>query len=702
MFTFLNSAILIGLAAVSIPILIHLFTRQKIKIIKFSSLRFLKELQKQKIRRLKIRQILLLILRALLILSLVFAFSRPALKRSRSSSLETGAQLTAVIILDNTLSMGREMEGRRLLDRAKEKAQQVVTMLRPGDEVYILYPQDPPIFPHEGPRYNLESVQELIENTELSYSTTDYITALNLADNIMNNSSNINKEVYLIGDLQTNGLSLAARNNDSNLLAEQVNLYVLPVVNSTEENLAIYNVKLGNQILEKGKVVEIVTVIKNSSQNAVKNKLVHLFVNGKRVGQNAVNLAPESSTSVIFRMVPDRTGLQSGFVLLEDDDLVEDNRRFFTFNIPEEIPVLLVGSQENDTYFINLALSPDKESTSFIKLKQILDKDLLQQNLGAFEIIILSNVTKLDRIESGKIQSFVAQGGGLMIFLGADVDLRNYNENLHKKLNLPLLTEAITSQEKDQFLSLGKIDFSHPIFNGVFEDEKNVVSPLFRFAVNLKANVQMDKIIEFSNGATFLFESQFQQGRIMYITSGISNDWSDLALRGIFVPLVNRSVSYMAGATAKDQDEFYISEEITFYPESQAFNPNLSMEKPDNIQVKIKPEVSKGKYFMRFTETDLPGIYNLYNNKESLAQWAVNYNPVESEHAVFNIDDLKEIVATDQVTVIDNTGLISEKLNESRFGRELWKYFAAFALILLLTEMLLFREKGEVTKEKVA
>ena len=113
MLTFLNSAILFGLAAVAIPIIIHLFTRKKTKTIFFSSLKFLKELQKQKIRRLKIRQILLLILRTLLILILIFAFARPTLRSSGSSSLESGAQLTTVIILDNTLSMGRESEGQQ-------------------------------------------------------------------------------------------------------------------------------------------------------------------------------------------------------------------------------------------------------------------------------------------------------------------------------------------------------------------------------------------------------------------------------------------------------------------------------------------------------------------------------------------------------------------------------------------------------------
>ncbi|MFQ5824085.1 MAG: BatA domain-containing protein [bacterium] len=698
MLTFLNSAILIGLTAIAIPILIHLFTRQKIKIVHFSSLKFLKELQSKKIRRLKIRQILLLILRTLLILALVLAFARPALKRTKSSTLESGAQLTAIIILDNSLSMGRELEGKRLLDKAKQRTLEMVNLMRPGDEIYLLYPLDPPVFAHEGPRYNLESVRELIENTELSYDKTDYLTSLSLANQIMNNSKNINQEIYLICDMQKNGLKLAEFGNGDKLLSKNVKLFVFPITASDEENLNISNVRIGNQILEKGKVVEIEAVIKNNSQKTIKDRLVHLFVNGKRVGQNAVDLEPKSSNKVFLRMVPDRTGHQSGFVLLEEDDLLEDNRRYFTFNISDEIPVLMVGQQKEDTHYLNLALRPQDDVASFIKVKEILYKELLQHTLEDYQVVIFSNVPKLDNTVALKLQNFVAAGGGLIVFLGADVNLRNYNEILHKKLKLPLLTQLYTNREEDQFLSLGKIDFSHPIFRGVFEEKKNVESPHIRFAVNIKSENLLDKIIEYSNGAPFLFESLYQRGRIMYFTTSLSKEWSDLVLRGIFVPLINRCVTYLAGATSEEKEEINIGDEITYYPENNYSSSKLIMKKPDGTQIKIKPEVSKGKYLIRFKMTDEPGIYKLLDKDKIVGQWAVNYNPVESDNSTFETEELKNIVDEAQIYEIKDTEEIAEKLKESRFGRELWKYLIAATLVLLLIEMMLIREKREVNK----
>jgi hypothetical protein len=74
--TFLNPLLLFGLAAAAIPVLLHLLNLRKLRTVEFSSVRFLKDLQKSSIRRIRIRQILLLIVRTLLIIAIVAAFSR--------------------------------------------------------------------------------------------------------------------------------------------------------------------------------------------------------------------------------------------------------------------------------------------------------------------------------------------------------------------------------------------------------------------------------------------------------------------------------------------------------------------------------------------------------------------------------------------------------------------------------------------------
>ena len=74
---FLNPLVLLGLAAAAIPLIIHLFNFRKPKQVDFSSLAFLRELEKRTMRRMRLKQWLLLLLRTLAIVCLVLAFARP-------------------------------------------------------------------------------------------------------------------------------------------------------------------------------------------------------------------------------------------------------------------------------------------------------------------------------------------------------------------------------------------------------------------------------------------------------------------------------------------------------------------------------------------------------------------------------------------------------------------------------------------------
>jgi hypothetical protein len=217
--------------------------------------------------------------------------------------------------------------------------------------------------------------------------------------------------------------------------------------------------------------------------------------------------------------------------------------------------------------------------------------------------------------------------------------------------------------------------------------------------VSVKSENPIDKIMEYSNGDPFLFESKYKKGRIMYFTTGLSRDWSDLTLRGIFVPLINRSVTYLAEGTSAEKDEILIGDEIAFSLDRKSMSTEFSMEKPDGSQIKIRPEISQGRYFVRFRDTDQPGIYTLKSGEQRLSLWAVNYDPAELENESFGSPELKKLIQGGQYFEITNTEDIAEKLEESRFGRELWKYFIVVALFLLVVEMIIMREKEEVNEK---
>ena len=135
MFGFLNSAILFAGLAALIPLIIHLFSRRRVKIVEFSSLKHLFAMQKRQVRRLKIRQLLLLLLRMLIILAVVAAFARPT---SNSGVVGSHAAVSAVILFDNSASMHRHVVDGNLFEIARKRTAQLLATFGESDEVLFM------------------------------------------------------------------------------------------------------------------------------------------------------------------------------------------------------------------------------------------------------------------------------------------------------------------------------------------------------------------------------------------------------------------------------------------------------------------------------------------------------------------------------------------------------------------------------------
>lgn len=699
--TFLNSAILFGLIAGTIPIIIHLITRQKAKKVNFSSIKFLIELKNQQIKRLKIRQILLLILRTLILLLLILAFARPTLKGNLSASHTSSAKTSAVIILDNSLSMGVESNGQPLLEAAKQKVIELGDSFKPGDEIFGLFPVNgaPSIF--DGPRYNFETVSRLVGKVKLSTKQTDILSALGRAKEILENAINVNKEIYLISDLQKSGFDSGQELTSSIFNEENFKLFIIPVRAQQVSNLVVEKVQPVNQIIEKGKVFELEAHIRNVGDKPQRNRLVQIFIEGKRSGQATATVNPGESRKIKFRVIPQSSGLKTGSVLIEDDDLYLDNRRHFTFYVPEQHNVLLVSLREQDAVYLRLALKPDQKGKSSVKIDQITPEKIEFGTLNKYQVLVLSNVPRIDGAMLASVKSYVNNGGGLIIFLGDDVDLKNYNENICAELELPPFVETIGELGKSRdYLTLGKIDFSHPIFTGVFEtSQKEIDSPSFYFLAKAKTSPNHDRIIEFSNGEPFLVETSAGQGRVMLFTTSVDPEWSDLYLKGMFVPVLNRCVAYLAGHTSKAEQNFLVDDQISMDVEVVDNLSGFKIRKPDGTDVKVIPKIGNGYYKISFDDTDMAGIYSLLADEEVITELAVNPNPVESDIQNISSDELKRIAGNTEIITVDRTESLAGLITASRFGRELWKYVIGLVLLLLFIEMLIAREGNEPETE---
>ena len=267
--TFLNPSFLFGLIAISIPIVLHFLNLRKLKTVEFSTLTFLKELQKNKIKRIKLKQLLLLLIRILIIIFIVLAFSRPTLKNTFTNST---ANTSAVFIIDNTFSMSLINEKGSLLNQAKFIAKNLLNNFQAGDEITIIDIGELK-FRNYLPSKSLKDVQNQIEEIEISDVSNTLNLALIEASKILYQSQNLNKEVYVFSDMQRSSLfnNKEELSDYGKIFSEYTRLYLFDLSNDDYNNLGIVTFKPDNQIFQLNKEISFTANVKNYSKEKSNN-----------------------------------------------------------------------------------------------------------------------------------------------------------------------------------------------------------------------------------------------------------------------------------------------------------------------------------------------------------------------------------------------------------------------------------------------
>lgn len=713
MFGFINTTLLWALAAITLPLLIHLLTRRKLRVVTVSTIAFLKRLEKENIRRLKLRQLLLLLLRMLIIALLVLAFTRPTLRREHTA-LAPRAAATAVVILDNSLSMAAAPEGASLLAQARNEAQKLAALFAPGDEIFLMTAAKPARLVAATAFFSPENFAAAVAAVPQTSAETDLAGAMALAREKIATARHVNREVYVFSDGRA--ALPAAANSPEPPQAETIHGlrgYVIRFDKTVADNLSLQAATLSNQIFERSKTFELTATVANNSARDGNNRLVHLFLNGKRVAQQTVEVPAGTERRVTFRATPDTTGFIFGRLELEDDDLLLDNSRSFVLFIPPQRRLLAVGGHAEDLTYIRLAFDPAaKESAN--TWHEIAAENFAAERFENYDGIILANVPRLTESVAPRLINYLNNGGGVMIFLGSDVDLRNYNEALLSRLEAGVFGASMgqlaangAPASGDNVIKLGRVDFSHPVFSGIFEKSDKAPrldSPLFRFAVQMQLANGSLPIMEYANGYPFLVERRTGSGLLLIFTSAATAQWSDFAFKGLFAPLTHRCISYMTQGRDNQREAQMVGEELVTNLRLPA--TAVEMELPNGDRRKVPVKIAGQNYQVRYAEAEQPGPYRLWqmtgevsSRGKLLQTWAVNFNPTEMKLPPLSETALQAALGG-AVAFISPEVDIVDAVRQARYGSELWQYFLAAAIIAMLVEMWLSRS-GQVSTKRV-
>ncbi len=706
--TFLNPLYLLGLAAASIPIILHLLTLRKARVVEFSTLTFLKELQRSRIRKLKIRQWLLLVLRTLIIIFAVLAFTRPALRSTFGFLPGTQARSSVVIVIDDSFSMFASDDGGPLIKQAREKAMEIIDMLEPGDEVAIVRMSQAR---SEGHRFTaaLGSARDAVAAIEPSFRHVQSADALAAASVLLASSGNINRELYILTDEQRSHYTLDGVQKD--LFDASVRTFIVAFGEAAPENASVAEVRLESSFFEKDKPANVAATVVNATRSAMSGALVSVFLDGERVTQQSVDIAAGARSEIRFSVIPKRTGFMRGHVELEDDAIPEDNTRHFSFHVPERLRLLVAASSPKDAQILRIALQPAPDATSVFDISGGDASSIAAANLSSYDAVVVAGAASLGSSTINRLADWVRGGGGLLVLPDAEGSLDGFNA-LVRAVGLPAPAGVNGAPGRtSQFTSFGSVDYDHPLFRGVFADNNvgiasaergdgrsagaspRVESPQLYCTVRLRGGDDARAVITAAGGDAFLLDQRSGAGRVLVLAVPAVLTWSDFPLRGVFVPLLHRSMYYLA-AREDDVRTATVGEalDLTLPPVAASM---WELRTPSGAPVRLAPRSLAAGLSISLADLDEPGVYELRAGERHVRSIAVNIDPTESDMTRINDDDRTAWythVGIPNPVRLDRRGDVRAAVTEARFGVELWKYLLAFALLCAVAEMLVARD----------
>ena len=713
--TFLNPFVLFGLIAAGIPVLLHLLNLRKLRTIEFSTLAFLKELQQTKIRRLKLRQMLLLIVRTLLVIFIVFAFARPALRGTILGSIATHAHTTVVLILDDSFSMTASDEHGDLFRQTKEAAGKVIGLLKEGDEAFMVKLSGVPLATVEPATHDFTALKTMVNEARISSVRRPLEDAFRLSARLLAQSKNANQEVYVISDMQGTLFPEARLREDGGslrLFGENVKFFMIALGAKEQPNAGLDSVEVVTRILEKDRPAVVFSSLRNFSSLPLSAYVMSVFLDGVRTGQSNVNVEPWGSASGRSTVTPKRSGFIKGYVELEHDAVEQDDRRFFVVRIPERLSVAAVSPSPADVRFPLLALGAESAEgrESSMSIAQTTPQRFPMLDLNAVDVLILSNIRSFSGGDVDRIKAFLTRGGGVILFPGKDLQRDDYNAGLFASLGIPPAEGIISAGAGQAAASFQKIDIDHPLFANIFEkdskgrslDPSSIESPRVVTSLKVQSGKAGRTVITLSDGSAFLSEHTVGEGRILIFSVAPVLEWSDFPVKGIFAPLIHRSVIY-AGSREQVPPSYTAGDQplITVGARTQPGGANvLTLSAPDGTQELLKSGARTTSGYgltVALPRLESPGIYQVMSGGVLLAAFAVNADPRESDCRKVR-DDQKDAlfktagIARSSVHELRAGEALESAILQSRFGVELWKYCLLAALILAVTEMLIARD----------
>ncbi len=656
---------LAGVAAVGLPIWLHLLKKHRSTPQPFSSLMFFEQHIQSSIKHKRLRYLLLFALRTALVALLALAFAKPYIHR-RALPANRAGEVT-VIAVDNSLSM--RADGR--LESAKRMAKSAIGGLRPGQRAQVMA---------FGAR--MQAMSELtddhasigaaVDAIEPSDARTSFAELTRAARSIAR-SLRLPVSIQLFSDMQRSGMP----SNFSDLrLNEDVRLEPHPV-DKQVPNFTVENVVAPRRVYDGKKQRVLATIAGFGTKKA--DRTVSLVLNG-RVVETKVATVPENGRATAeFLSLDVPHGQNRGEVRIDPADaLPQDDRFYFTVERVEPRHALFVHEADNSRGLLYFTSALESSGHSAFIIDSASPEQVANVSPARYAFVVLSDVGAPPGAFENELRSYAQAGGSVLIALG---------RNSAAIPRVPVAGDRIeearySGREGERFQTASWLDSSHPaiLANNRWEGVK--------FYQSIRVTPGDARVVaRLSDETPLLIERQAGQGRILIFASTFDNVANDFPLHASFVPFVEQVARYLGRLDSGPAAVLVGS--FGELRDSKAKGASVEVIDPTGARV-LSLEEGASAENIQFTEA---GFYEIHRptGPETVA---VNADRHESDLAAATQEDLALWENTAQ-----GTSAAGGSTETGQRDLSLWWYIMIAALTLAIAESLLGNKHLSVDKE---
>lgn len=670
---FVYPSFLWALFALAIPIIIHLFYFRRFKRVLFTNVKFLREVKEETSMRSRLRNLLVLAARILALAALVFAFAQPFIPVNQD--VKTGTRAISIFV-DNSFSMTALSEDVPLLEKAKQRAREIIRVFSIEDRFQVLTND------FDGRHQRLVGQEEalaLIDEITIGPAVRplSIVTARQLQALAMGKVDN--ESIYIISDFQRNITDLTTWADTL------VDLTLIPLQAVQERNVGLDSAWFEAPVPLLNQNNRLLVRIRNYTNEDLDNVRLSARYGGQERPEGVLTIPAQSEVIDTVNINITQPGWQDVTLAITDYPIQFDDQYQLSFRIADKIKALVIAPGTNNR-FLKAALQGISIFAADFVSSQAIDYSALPD----YQLVVMEALPAVSSGLADALKQYVQQGGNVLVLPAQNADLAAYRSflGLFRANELRAFEPTVRS--------VGTVNTEEFVFNDVFENRSaNLRLPTTQgnFPLTRYDGRNEEVLMAYRDGSPYLVKYRTDLGHLYLLAAPIDEQVNDLVQNAeVFIPMLYK-MAISAGA-AKPLAYTIGRDEVI--ETNHRIGAGEMVYKLGGNDEEFIPEqrVVGTKLFLGIDQqVSKAGFYTLFLNKdEPLDHLAFNYDRRESSLDYFSPADLQTQLG-DRVGIIDtrDDNAITTAITERSQGIVLWRWCIIIALIGLGIEVLLLR-----------